>query len=168
MKAPLGEGVVGLLATLAAAGSTLLMLHFLHRLRLTAAPDPEAAAPAGLAWPWLAMAFAAVAVPWALFLAAGIGTLAEALAPADLWKGALAGAARRRAVRRACAAGETACRACRRATWWCSSRTAARASVAWGGWLERAEGVLRQWPVAGVALLALVMILGAAILGHVP
>jgi hypothetical protein len=42
-----------------------------------------------------------------------------------------------------------------------------RASAAWGASLERAEGVLRQWSVAGVALLALVMILGAAILGQV-
>ena len=42
-------------------------------------------APAGLVLPWLAMALAAVAVPWALFLGAGIGSLAEALAPAALW-----------------------------------------------------------------------------------
>jgi multicomponent Na+:H+ antiporter subunit A len=167
VKAPLGEGVVGLLATLAAAGSTVLMLHFLDRLRITAAPGPQAAAPAGLAWPWLAMAFATVAVPWALFLTAGIGTLAEAIAPADLWKGlwpVLLGAVLFVGLRR-----------------WGDRlpyvpegdvvviiENGARASGAWGGWLERAECVLRQWPVAGVALLALVIILGAAILGDVP
>jgi formate hydrogenlyase subunit 3/multisubunit Na+/H+ antiporter MnhD subunit len=165
VKAPLGEGVVGLLATLAAAGSTVLMLHFLHRLRMTAGPDPGATAPAGLAWPWLAMAFATVAVPWALFLAASIGTLAEAIAPADVWKGAwpvLLGAVLFLGLRR-----------------WGDRlpyvpegdvlvvvENGARASGAWGGWLERVEGALRQWPVAGVALLALVMILGAAILGR--
>jgi hypothetical protein len=32
--------------------------------------------------------------------------------------------------------------------------------------LERAERVLRQWPVAGVSLLALAALLGAAILGQ--
>jgi formate hydrogenlyase subunit 3/multisubunit Na+/H+ antiporter MnhD subunit len=82
----LEEGVVGVLATLAAAGSTVLMLHFLHRLMSSAALDPEATAPAGLAAPWLALALAAVAIPWAIFLTAGIGTLDDALAPAALWK----------------------------------------------------------------------------------
>jgi formate hydrogenlyase subunit 3/multisubunit Na+/H+ antiporter MnhD subunit len=98
VKAPLGEGVVSLLATLAGAGSTLLMLHFLHRLSATA--DVETCAPPGLAWPWLAMAFAAVAIPWAVFPhcrdrhARG---RAGAVRPVD---SALAGAARRRARRR--------------------------------------------------------------------
>jgi multicomponent Na+:H+ antiporter subunit A len=32
VKAPLGNGVVGMLATVSAAGTTLLMLHFLQRL----------------------------------------------------------------------------------------------------------------------------------------
>jgi formate hydrogenlyase subunit 3/multisubunit Na+/H+ antiporter MnhD subunit len=163
VKAPLGAGVVGLLATLAAAGSTVLMLHFLHRLRMTAAPDPPAAAPPGLGWPWLAMAFVTVAVPWALFLSAGIGTLAEAIAPADLWDGLwpmLLGAVLFVGLRRwggrlpSVPEGDMVVLV----------ENGARASVACGGWLERAEGVLRQWPVAGVALLALVVILGAVIL----
>jgi hypothetical protein len=59
----LEEGVVDVLATLAAAGSTVLMLHFLHRRMSSAALDPEATAPAGLAAPWLALALAAVAIP---------------------------------------------------------------------------------------------------------
>jgi hypothetical protein len=63
VKPPLGEGVVGLLATLAAVGSTLLMLHFLYRLRSCAPSEPEAVAPPGLTWPWLTTAFAAIAVP---------------------------------------------------------------------------------------------------------
>ena len=166
VKAPLGEGVVGLLATLAAAGSALLMLHFLNRLTLTAAPDPDATPPAGLAWPWLAMAFAAVAIPWALFLAAGIGTLAEVLAPADLWKGlwpVLLGAVLAVGLRRF---GHRLPRVPEGDVVVLSERLT-RASAAWGASLERAEGVLRQWSVAGVALLALVMILGAAILGQV-
>jgi hypothetical protein len=81
----LGDGVVGLLATLASVGSALLMLHFLRQLSSIVAPDPQALAPAGLAWPWLTMALAAVVIPWMLFLSAGIGTLADALVPAALW-----------------------------------------------------------------------------------
>ena len=63
VKATLGAGVVGTLATLAAAGSTLLMLHFLRRLAQIAARTSQSAAPAGLAWPWLAVAFASVVIP---------------------------------------------------------------------------------------------------------
>ena len=44
---------------------------------------------------------------------------------------------------------------------------AARAAPALGEPLARAEGVLQRWPVAGIALLALMVILGAAILGNV-
>jgi len=163
VKAPLGEGVVGLLATLAAAGSTLLMLHFLYRLRSTAAPNPEAAAPAGLAWPWLAMAVATVAIPWVLFSTVGIGTPAEALAPAALWTalwpvllGVVLAAGLRRFGHRLPRVPEGDVVVL--------SAPLARASIAWGAALERAEGVLRQWPVAGISLLALVMILGGVLL----
>ena len=165
VKPPLGEGVVGLLATLAGAGSTLLMLHFLHRLRLAVAPDPRATASPGLAWPWLAMAFAAIAVPWALFLTAGIGTLADALAPVRPLGSALAGAARRRARRRpAPLRAPSAARA--RGRYRGARRAAGPRRHCLGATLERTEGVLRQWPVAGVSLLALAALLGAAILGQ--
>ena len=161
----LGEGIVGLLATLAAAGSTLLMLHFLHRLRLASTPDPEASAPAELARPWLALAFAAVAVPWAFFLAMGVGSLAEAFAPTDLWKGlwpVLLGAVLALGLRRfghrlpSIPEGDVVV----------VGERLSRASVAFGASLERGEGVLRQWPVAGISLLALTVILGAAVLGN--
>jgi formate hydrogenlyase subunit 3/multisubunit Na+/H+ antiporter MnhD subunit len=168
VKAPLGEGVVGLLAILAAAGSTLLMLHCLDRLRSSVTSDPEAAAPAGLALPWLAMAFAAVAIPWALFLTYGIGTLAEALAPATLWKalwpvllGVLLAAPLRRWADRLPRVPEgDLVVAIERSGPWAS---------AWGEWFARAEGALRRWPVAGLALLALLIIFGAALIvqtGH--
>ena len=165
VKPPLGEGVVGLLATLAGAGSTLLMLHFLHRLRLAAAPDPRATASPGLAWPWLAMAFAAVAGPWALFLTAGIGTLADALAPSALWAAlwpVLLGGVLAVGLRRfghhlpRVPEGDIVV----------LGAPLARAGIALGATLERTEGVLRQWPVAGMSLLALAALLGAAILGQ--
>jgi formate hydrogenlyase subunit 3/multisubunit Na+/H+ antiporter MnhD subunit len=164
VKPPLGEGVVGVLATLAGAGSTLLMLHFLHRLSSSAPAQPEIAAPPGLAWPWLVMAFAAVAIPWTLFFTAGIGTLADALSLSTLWAalwpvllgGVLAVGLRRfgQHLPRVPEGDILALGA-----------PLARAGVAIAAMLERTEGVLRQWPVAGVSLLALVALLGAAILG---
>ena len=40
-----------------------------------------------------------------------------------------------------------------------------RWGAAWGEWFERADAVLRRWPVAGVALLAITAVLGALIVG---
>lgn len=162
VKVPLNDGVVGLLATLASAGSALLMLHFLHRLKSIAAPDPEASAPAGLAWPWLAMALAAVVIPWALFVTAGIGTVTDALAPAALWSAlwpVLIGVSLALALHRL---GQYLPRVpegdlvvlIERGT-----RAGATTSAA----IERADLVLRQWPVAGGSLLVLILILGVAI-----
>ncbi len=137
---------MGLLATLAGAGSTLLMLHFLQRLRLAAVAG-DGTAPAGLVLPWLAMAFAAVAVPWMLFFSAGIGSLAEALAPAALWAalwpvllgGALAALLRRWGDRLPqVPEGDIVVIAQR----------AARPAPAWGEPLARAESVLQRWPVS--------------------
>jgi len=41
---------------------------------------------------------------------------------------------------------------------------ATRATVTWGEAVERADGWLRQWPVASVSLLTLVIMLGVAML----
>src|SRR6516225_7599622 len=86
VKEPLGNGAVSLLTTLSAAGSTLLMLHFLRCLKKAAKPADRETAPAGLVLPWLAMALAAVVVPWLLYFANGVGTLYEALSPSALWE----------------------------------------------------------------------------------
>jgi hypothetical protein len=165
VKDILDDGAVGLLATLAGAGSTLLMLHFLHRLRRSTAPDPHAAAAPGLAWPWLTMAFAAVAVPWGLFLAGGIGTLAEALAPAALWAalwpvllgGLLAVALRLLGHRLPRVPEGDVVAVAERLT---------RTSLPWGDALVRADAALRQWPIAGLSLLAITVILGVALFGQ--
>jgi hypothetical protein len=163
VKAPLGDGTVGLLATLSAAGTTLLMLHFLRRLVITAAPDAEAAAPARLAAPWLATALAAVAVPWALYPTIGSGTLFEALAPASLWAAlwpVLVGGVLAMALWRwgghlpRIPEGDVVVLADR----------AAGAGRASGDALERLDMLLRQWPVAGLTLLSLVILMGAAML----
>ena len=164
VKGPLGDGAAGLLATLAGAGSTLLMLHFLHRLRSSVASDLEALAPVGLAAPWLGMALAAVAIPWALFLTTGIGTVADALAPAALWAAlwpVLLGIALSAGLLRF---GHLLPRVPEGDMVVVAER-AARGSSGFGDAMERADTVLRQWPVAGVSLLALMVILGAAIVG---
>ncbi|MGC2198623.1 MAG: proton-conducting transporter membrane subunit [Stellaceae bacterium] len=162
VKTQLGEGVVGTLATLSAAGSTLLMLYFLRRLVQTARRDPGAPPP-GYTWPWLTIAFAAVAVPWALYPAAESGTLLEVLAPGTLWAalwpvligGVLAVGLWRWGHRLPCVPeGDVVV----------LGEAAIRATVPWGEAIERADAWLRQWPVATLSLIALVIILGAAMM----
>ena len=58
MKPVMGDGIVGLLATLSAIGSTLLMLHFLRRM-WRGSQQAEIAETSALVWPWLATALAA-------------------------------------------------------------------------------------------------------------
>jgi formate hydrogenlyase subunit 3/multisubunit Na+/H+ antiporter MnhD subunit len=162
LKAQFGEGAVGTLATLSAAGSTLLMFHFLHRLVQTA---PRGAEPAvGFTWPWLIMAFAAVTVPWALFPAAESGTLLQALAPWTLWAalwpvligGVLAiGVWRWRHRVPRVPEGDIVV----------VGEAAIHKTIPGGEAIERADGFLRQWPVASLSLLILVVILAAMLAG---
>jgi multicomponent Na+:H+ antiporter subunit A len=163
VKPTMGEGMIGFLGTLSAIGTALLMLHFLHRLTLTARPDSEAAAPRGLVLPWLTMAIASVAIPWVLYPAAGVGKLSDALAPAALWAalwpiligGILAFGLRRWEDRLPrVPEGDLVVMV----------ESAARKSVEWGAMLERAENITRQWPIACLALLAIALLLGAAML----
>ncbi len=163
VKGPLGYGVVGTLAALSAAGTTLLMLHFLHRLTQAGAPEPQAEAPAGLVWPWLAMAFAAVAIPWGLYPAATGSSLADMVVPAALWAALwplLLGAGLAVALRRW---GHRLPRVPEGDLLVVGER-AGRVTTAWGAAMERADFLLRQWPVAGLSLLALAICLGAAML----
>jgi multicomponent Na+:H+ antiporter subunit A len=85
VKGPLGDGVAGALATLSAIGSTVLMLHFLHRLMASTLPDSQRAAPIGFVLPWLVIAFAAVALPWALYSRITGASLHDAFAPKEIW-----------------------------------------------------------------------------------
>ncbi|MGZ3340993.1 MAG: proton-conducting transporter transmembrane domain-containing protein [Reyranella sp.] len=162
VKEPLGDGVVGLLANLSAVGTSLLMLHFLQCLARSAAQSEQPAAPAGLAVPWQVMAAASVAVPWLLYPFAG-GHLADALTAGALldalWP-VLVGAALALVLRRwehrlpHFPAGDIVG----------TAETAFRASYIIGGASERADGLLRQWPMAGLSLLAVALVLGAATL----
>ena len=163
VKAQLGEGVVGTLATLSAAGSTLLMLHFLRRLIQTAPQGSEAVPRGGFGWPWLIMAFAAVAVPWGLYSTAGGGPVLEAFALATLWAalwpvliGIVLAAGLWRWEHRLPLVPEGDVVVV--------GEAAMRATVLWGGAIERVDGYLRQWPVASLSLLTLVIVLGAAMI----
>ncbi|WP_270938332.1 complex I subunit 5 family protein, partial [Falsiroseomonas oryzae] len=78
VKPQLGAGVVALLTALSAAGSTLLMLHFVRRLAAVT-PDATARPAAPLAACWLALAAASVLVPWALHAPLGFGDPWETL-----------------------------------------------------------------------------------------
>jgi multicomponent Na+:H+ antiporter subunit A len=163
VKPPLGEGIVGLLATLSSAGTTLLMLHFLRRLAATSSRDaPQAVV--RLSLPWLAMAFASVAVPWMLYLTVIGGTLSDALAPAVLWSaiwpvllgGALAvGLWRWGGNLPEVPEGDVVVLVAE------DAKSLARAT---GSMLDRLDGMLRQWPVAGVSLLAVAVVLAALML----
>jgi multicomponent Na+:H+ antiporter subunit A len=161
VKSELGKGFVGVLAALSAAGSTLLMLHFLRRLAATRATDREGGSSTGLIWPWLAIAFAAVAIPWILYPMTQNGTRLDAVAPGELWAGlwpvllgALLAIGLWRWGRRLprlpegdiVVAGEAA----------------VRAAATWSEAIERAERWLRQWPVASSSLLVVVTMLVAA------
>ena len=81
----LGDGPAGVLATLSAIGTTVLMLHFVRCLKTFAADDTQSQAAPGLRWPWLLMATASLFVPWVLYLMSPSYSLPDALAPYALW-----------------------------------------------------------------------------------
>jgi hypothetical protein len=162
LKTELGEGLVGVLATLSAAASTLLMLHFLRRLTARETAGTAASAPSGLVWPWLAIAFAAIAVPWALFPLTRSGPRIAALTPAALgtalWPvlagGVFAAALWRSGLRLPSVAEGDIVGAGER---WIG------AAAAWGRAVETADNWLREWPSATLALLLIAMALGALV-----
>jgi formate hydrogenlyase subunit 3/multisubunit Na+/H+ antiporter MnhD subunit len=162
VKPQLDTGVVGVLATLSAVGSSLLMFHFLHRL-MRMAPRISGVAPAGYVVPWLAVAVAAVAVPWALFPAVGAGTFLQVLAPKILWAslwpvligGVLALLLWRWEDRLPrIPAGDIVV----------GGEAAMRSIRPWGERIERFDAWLRRWPVASLLLLLLVIVLTVAMM----
>ncbi|HEY2616994.1 MAG TPA: complex I subunit 5 family protein [Acetobacteraceae bacterium] len=164
VKAPVGEGVVGLLMSLSSAATTLLMLHFLRRLAASAARDAAPAAPARLSVPWLAMALASIVVPWMVYLTVMGGTVADAIAPASVWSAAwpiLLGGVLAIGLWRwggelpRIPDGDIA-----------DVVVVGATSLAGtiGLTLERLDGVLRRWSVAGVSLLAVAVVLAALML----
>jgi hypothetical protein len=109
---------------------------------------------------WLATAFAAIAVPWAIYPAAGVGSRLEAVMPDKLVAALLpvlggvvlfAGLLRWGAQLPAPPAGDIV------VAGEAAIRTAAGHSAA----IERADRWLRQWPVASLLALGVAILLGA-------
>jgi formate hydrogenlyase subunit 3/multisubunit Na+/H+ antiporter MnhD subunit len=167
VKGPLGDGLAGTLAKVSAAGTTLLMLHFVFRLRSFAARDPAAAASPGLLWPWLALALASFVVPWMLYLTVPGGTVGYMLQPSVLWAalvpvlgGGVAAVAHRYWGGRwlpKVPEGDIAVLV----------DGALKRAVAAGPRVDRLDHLLLRWRVAGILLLVGMFALGlAAMTGH--
>jgi multicomponent Na+:H+ antiporter subunit A len=163
VKDQLDVGVVGWLAAASAVGTTLLMLHFFSRLASYGSEDPKAKASMGLTLPWLAMAAAALVLPWLLHPLTGLGPTVAAIAPkalsASLWPVAL-GAGFAFALRG-----------------WAERLPeipqgdiaeaidhTSRAALAGGQLYDRFDGVIRTWPAATLALLLTAIAFGAALI----
>lgn len=151
VKPLFGDGLAATLATLSAAGSTVLMLHFLRLLGGAAKPGAETP-PAGIVWPWAIVALAAFAGPWTIFGAATALPLAASLGAKALWAalwpiglGAALWAGLRVFRLPAVPEGDVIVLADRLAP------VVARA----GGAVEQADAWLRRWPVAGMMLAGL-------------
>lgn len=85
-KPMLGYGWLAGAMTLAAAGSTALMVHFLLIVRRDAIGNPAGSPPLGQLVPWLIVLAASLIVPWSLYPAVSGETVASLLQPEALWK----------------------------------------------------------------------------------
>ncbi|MCU4180010.1 complex I subunit 5 family protein [Bosea sp. BH3] len=162
-KPMLGYGWIAGAMTMAGAGSTMLMVHFLLTVRNDTRDNPAASPPRGQLVPWLTVTAASLIIPWALYPIVSGEPVAGLLQPAALWKVAwpmLLGAAAMlillRFPRRLGAipegdivelagAGEPLVR---------------RASDRVGD----VDAHLRRWPMAGFGLIALAILLGGALM----
>jgi formate hydrogenlyase subunit 3/multisubunit Na+/H+ antiporter MnhD subunit len=158
VKDQFGDGAAGMASQLSAAVTTALMLVFV--MRLARSPVAErVGASRGRLWSWLALAIAALLVPWLMF--AAVGSPAEALEPTKLWDAVwpmLIGAALAAGLWAAddrlprIPAGDIVV----------AEEAAFRASLSLGPMFERADRGLREWPAAGLALLMAALALVAA------
>jgi multicomponent Na+:H+ antiporter subunit A len=160
MKPVMGDGIVGVLATLSAVGSTLLMLHFLQRM-WRGSQQPEIAEGSALVWPWLATALAAALLPWMLYSSVTNDSLRSALAPAEIWEalwpvllGALASLALWRwgRVLPRIPAGDLLA----------ADKGLVRLASASGATMEKIDEHLREWPLASAMLLGLAILLSVS------
>jgi formate hydrogenlyase subunit 3/multisubunit Na+/H+ antiporter MnhD subunit len=158
VKDQFGDGAAGMASQLSAAVTTALMLVFVIRLARSPAAE-RVGASRGRLWSWLALAIAALLVPWLMF--AAVGSPAEALEPTKLWDAVwpmLIGAALAAGLWASrdqlprIAAGDIVV----------AEEAAFRASLSLGPMIERADRGLREWPAAGLALLMAALALVAA------
>ncbi|WP_137124303.1 complex I subunit 5 family protein [Roseomonas sp. HF4] len=155
VKPELGGGIAGMLSAASAAGSTLLMLHFVRRLAAGSAAEDAARPAPALLLPWLGMAAAALLLPWALAPGAApldAGSIAKALWPVLAGAALFALLVRWGASLPVVPEGDVILLA----------RRVLHGLAPTGPALMRAEQALRAWPVAGLALLLLALLLGLA------
>jgi formate hydrogenlyase subunit 3/multisubunit Na+/H+ antiporter MnhD subunit len=151
-KGEFGAGLAASAAMLSALGSTILMLHFVHRLRVAMGAAEGGAVPRGMVGAWLGLGGCALLLPWALYPAVmggwpeglwtlkTLGPVAGGAALAALW-------VRWGAVVPALPPGDILVLAARGA--------APREAAAQG--VLALERIFRPWVAAGVALLAVVL-----------
>jgi formate hydrogenlyase subunit 3/multisubunit Na+/H+ antiporter MnhD subunit len=153
-----GDGAAGVASQLSAATTTALMLAFVMRLARSPQDERSKASP-GRVWSWLALAVAALLIPWLLF--AAIGSPAEALDPAKLWDAVwpmLIGGALAAGL---WAAGDSLPRI-PAGDIIVAEEAAFHDLAPLGAAFDRADQGVRQWPAAGLALIMIVLALAAA------
>ena len=158
IKGQLGEGAWAALAAVSAAGTTMLMLHCAGRMRALARAQAAGRAPPGLVLPFVATALAGLMLPWALYPGEITDALTAQALSGAIWPVALGvlGAVALRRWGRALPdipPGDVLVFA---------ERGFAAAAGPAGLAADRVERRLRHWPSAGLALLALLMVLGLA------
>ena len=160
VKDALGDGLAGTLGTFSAAASTLLMLHFLFNFRDITAGRRNPATPTPVL-PWLAIACAALVVPWALYFTVVGGAIGDIFSTYALWTSIwpmLVGLALMLALQR----WGRRLPLVPRGDIIVFARLADPFGSACVDAFVRADTILRRWPVAGLSLLILAMLFGAA------
>jgi hypothetical protein len=148
---------------LAGAGSTMLMVHFLLTVRRDTADNPVASPPLAQLVPWLIVAVASFVIPWSLYPAVSGEAVSSLVQPEALWKVTwplLLGASVMLLVRRwprrigAIPEGDFIVLAQEGGPF--LRRVSNR--------IGEVDTHLRRWPVAGLGLTALAVLLGGALM----
>lgn len=157
-----GDGMSALLASLSAAGSTMLMLHFLGRLQVLANEDNEATPQRPLIFVWALVAGASFIVPWALFTSISDYSLTDAIGIDALWGASwpiMVGAALALIMTRFISRIPTV----PEGDVIVLLEKLEPLVVRVGATIDRSDEVLRRWPVASVVLLTLAIAFGAVL-----
>jgi formate hydrogenlyase subunit 3/multisubunit Na+/H+ antiporter MnhD subunit len=161
VKDPFGDGWPAMMATFASAGTAMLMTHFVIRLSKVTAGAGTIPMISRLRFSWILLVVASVSAPWMLSTQLGLGTPGELISPATLWKslwpvilgGGLAlGITLRGKALDWIPVGDILA----------LLNPLSKIAASLGRSSERSDGFLRQWPVACLSFLLLVVILALA------
>ncbi len=163
VKPVLEHNVVSMLSAASAVCSTLLMMHFLRRLWLDAPHGDGTDSRLRLVVPWLAIAIAAIALPWALYPVVSDNSWSEVFAIKALWDTlwpVLIGAGLAVALSR----GTDQLPEIPPGDILAMGGSVSSLGQRLGAGMERIDGTLQRWPVAGVTVLLLVVLLAGTML----